>query len=443
MTKLVQTYLEQLPAAIGEDGRLHTTLLQTNTATGRLASINPNLQNIPIRSEIGREIRACFIAEPGNVLISIDYSQVELRVLAHIAGEDVLKDIFRRGEDVHTETAAAVFDTAPDELTVAHALEGEDGQLRDRLRPLGLRPLGPAPDPAGGGAGVHRPLPGALPRGRAVHGRRDHAGPGARLRLDAVRPPPTGAGDPRAQLADAQARRAARGQLDHPGHRRRHHQGRDGALPRRAGRGRSGDAHDPPDPRRAAVRGSGGRGRAGGRDRVGRDGRRRGAGPAARRRRRGSARTGWTRSDDGPGGAGRRRAAATSRCCCWPPCCSPRLRCARSSSAPARSSPTSRTTSTCRTPSPGSSARSPCSAWACSRRSRAGSRRAGACARRWPAACSPSPRSGSAAPRRRARCCCWRSRSRSGSRWRSPARCCRSRSSAASPTGPRSRAGSG
>jgi len=119
LTKLVQTYLEQLPAAIGPDGRLHTTLLQTNTATGRLASINPNLQNIPIRSEIGREIRACFIAEPGNVLISVDYSQVELRVLAHIAGEDVLKDIFRRGEDVHTETAAAVFDTPPAELTLA------------------------------------------------------------------------------------------------------------------------------------------------------------------------------------------------------------------------------------------------------------------------------------------------------------------------------------
>jgi DNA polymerase-1 len=119
VTKLVQTYLEQLPAAIGDDGRLHTTLLQTNTATGRLASINPNLQNIPIRSETGREIRACFVAEPGGVLISVDYSQVELRVLAHIAGEDVLREIFKRGEDVHTETAAAVFDTAPDQLTVA------------------------------------------------------------------------------------------------------------------------------------------------------------------------------------------------------------------------------------------------------------------------------------------------------------------------------------
>jgi DNA polymerase-1 len=119
LSKLAQTYLEQLPAAIGPDGRLHTTFQQTNTATGRLSSINPNLQNIPVRTETGREIRACFVAEPGNVLISVDYSQVELRVLAHIAGEQVLKDIFLRGEDVHTETAAAVFDTAPDALTVA------------------------------------------------------------------------------------------------------------------------------------------------------------------------------------------------------------------------------------------------------------------------------------------------------------------------------------
>ena len=193
LTKLVQTYLEQLP---GRDRRRTAACTRRccrpTRRPGRLASINPNLQNIPIRSEIGREIRACFIAEPGNVLISVDYSQVELRVLAHIAGEDVLKDIFRRGEDVHTETAAAVFDTPPDELTVGDALEGQDGQLRDRLRALRVRARRPAADRAGGGAGVHRPLPGAVPRGRAVHGRRDHAGRGARLRLDAVRPPPPG-----------------------------------------------------------------------------------------------------------------------------------------------------------------------------------------------------------------------------------------------------------
>jgi len=119
LTKLVQTYLEPLPNWIdAADGRLHTTFLQTNTATGRLASINPNLQNIPIRTETGRVIRQCFVAEPGNVLLSVDYSQVELRVLAHIAGEEVLKDIFRRGEDVHTETASAVFALPPERLDV-------------------------------------------------------------------------------------------------------------------------------------------------------------------------------------------------------------------------------------------------------------------------------------------------------------------------------------
>ncbi len=118
LTKLVQTYLDALPAWIGEDGRLHTTFLQTNAATGRLASINPNLQNIPIRTETGRVIRQCFVAEPGNVLISVDYEQVELRVLAHIANEQVLRDIFLRGEDVHTETASKVFELPPEQLDV-------------------------------------------------------------------------------------------------------------------------------------------------------------------------------------------------------------------------------------------------------------------------------------------------------------------------------------
>jgi DNA polymerase-1 len=108
VTKLKSTYLDAFPELIGDDGRLHTTFNQTATATGRLSSTDPNLQNIPIRTEQGREIRACFVAEPGNSLISADYSQVELRLLAHIADEPVLKDIFRRGEDVHTATAEAI-----------------------------------------------------------------------------------------------------------------------------------------------------------------------------------------------------------------------------------------------------------------------------------------------------------------------------------------------
>ncbi len=116
LTKLAQTYLDALPQLIAADGRIHTTFNQTAAATGRLSSNSPNLQNIPIRTALGREIRACFIAEPGNLLVSADYSQVELRLLAQIAGEDVLKEIFNRGEDVHTATAMRVFNVPADQI---------------------------------------------------------------------------------------------------------------------------------------------------------------------------------------------------------------------------------------------------------------------------------------------------------------------------------------
>ncbi len=116
LTKLAQTYLDALPALIAADGRIHTTLHQTATATGRLSSTNPNLQNIPVRSEIGREIRACFIARDGSLLTSADYTQVELRVLAHLADEPVLKEIFTMGLDVHDATAMQVFDVGSDQI---------------------------------------------------------------------------------------------------------------------------------------------------------------------------------------------------------------------------------------------------------------------------------------------------------------------------------------
>jgi DNA polymerase-1 len=116
LTKLAQTYLDALPELIAGDGRIHTTFNQTAATTGRLSSNNPNLQNIPIRTELGREIRACFVADPGNLLVSADYSQVELRLLAHIAGEDALKEIFRKGEDVHTATAVRVFGVTPEQI---------------------------------------------------------------------------------------------------------------------------------------------------------------------------------------------------------------------------------------------------------------------------------------------------------------------------------------
>ena len=119
LTKLKNTYLDSLPELIDpETGRVHTTFNQTATTTGRLSSTNPNLQNIPIRTEIGRPVRACFVAEQGWQLLSADYSQVELRVLAHVADEEVLKEVFREGEDVHAATAAEVFEIERDEVDV-------------------------------------------------------------------------------------------------------------------------------------------------------------------------------------------------------------------------------------------------------------------------------------------------------------------------------------
>ena len=118
LTKLKSTYLDALPELIDEDtGRLHTTFNQTATATGRLSSTNPNLQNIPIRTEEGRPIRSCFVAPRGQRLLSADYNQIELRILAHIAGEDALKEIFARGEDIHAATAAEVLGSDPMKVT--------------------------------------------------------------------------------------------------------------------------------------------------------------------------------------------------------------------------------------------------------------------------------------------------------------------------------------
>jgi DNA polymerase-1 len=116
-TKLINTYLGPLPGLIGDDGRLHTTFNQTVASTGRLSTTTPNLQAIPIRTELGREIRSAFVAEQGYRLLSADYSQIELRILAHVSGEPKLREAFARGDDIHTATAAEVLGKDPATLT--------------------------------------------------------------------------------------------------------------------------------------------------------------------------------------------------------------------------------------------------------------------------------------------------------------------------------------
>src|SRR5207247_1603087 len=110
LMKLKGTYIDALPQLVNPDtGRVHTCFNQAVAATGRLSSSDPNLQNIPIKTELGREIRRAFIAEPGHVLISADYSQIEFRVLAHLAGDELLIDAFQRGADFHEQTALKIF----------------------------------------------------------------------------------------------------------------------------------------------------------------------------------------------------------------------------------------------------------------------------------------------------------------------------------------------
>jgi len=121
LSKLKSTYVDALPVLLNRcTNRLHTTFNQAGTATGRLSSTNPNLQNIPIRTELGREIRAAFIADPGCVLLSADYSQIELRLLAHFSDDPLLVEAFRRGDDIHSLTASQVFGVPPMLLDAEH-----------------------------------------------------------------------------------------------------------------------------------------------------------------------------------------------------------------------------------------------------------------------------------------------------------------------------------
>jgi DNA polymerase-1 len=139
LSKLKGTYIDALPLLVDKEDRVHTTFNAANTATGRLSSTNPNLQNIPIRTELGREIRAAFVAAPGHRLLSADYSQIELRLMAHFSEDALLTDAYRTGRDIHTLTASEVFGISP---------EGMDKHIRARAKAVnfgivyGISPFG-------------------------------------------------------------------------------------------------------------------------------------------------------------------------------------------------------------------------------------------------------------------------------------------------------------
>ena len=117
LTKLNSTYVEGLSKVIAGDGRIHTSFQNTVTATGRLSSTEPNLQNIPVRTALGAEMRTMFVARPGWVLVDADYSQIELRLLAHMSGDEAMIQAFRDGVDIHTVTASQVFGVPPEQVT--------------------------------------------------------------------------------------------------------------------------------------------------------------------------------------------------------------------------------------------------------------------------------------------------------------------------------------
>ena len=285
-SKLLNTYLGPLPGLIGEDGRLHTTFNQAVASTGRLSTTNPNLQAIPIRTDLGREIRSAFIAEPGQKLLSADYSQIELRILAHVSGEPKLREAFARGEDIHAATAAEVLGKDPATLTTA------DRSIAKMINfgiVYGISSFGLSENLEIPREQAQEYIDAYLARFPHVQdfiertieqAERD----GYVTSLLGRRRP--GARDPRAEPRDPLARRAARRQLRHAGLERRHHQGGDDRHPPAAARRGPRRAARPPGARRAAARGAREGGQPGARARPPGDVRRLRPRSAARGRRR-------------------------------------------------------------------------------------------------------------------------------------------------------------
>ena len=185
LEKLRNTYVDALPALVNpETRRIHTTFNQTVAATGRLSSSDPNLQNIPIRTDVGREIRRGFVAAPGTVLLTADYSQIELRILAHFSGDEVFVRAFREGKDVHPRDRGGDLRRTGRRGYGRHARPGQDRELRDALRPGTLRSRAPAGHLDGRCEAVHFTVLRALLGSAALSRRTGGAGEGAGVRGD-------------------------------------------------------------------------------------------------------------------------------------------------------------------------------------------------------------------------------------------------------------------
>ncbi len=257
VTKLTNTYLDSLPADVDpEDGRIHTTFSQVRAATGRLSSTDPNLQNIPIRSDLGRPIRGCFVAEEGNALVSCDYNQVELRILAHVAGDEELRRIFSSGEDVHAATAAGIIGADPEAITPGERSKAKmvNYGIAYGLSAYGLAERLSIPQDEAAAyieryferfEGVKRFIDETIER--AIEEGRVTTLMGRRRLIPELRV---------AQLPDPDPGRAPRRQHGDPGHGRRHHQAGDDPQPPGARLRAARVEADPADPRRAALRGA-------------------------------------------------------------------------------------------------------------------------------------------------------------------------------------------
>ena len=256
-TGQAQKHLCRCPAGDGEseNGRIHTSFNQTGAITGRIASSNPNLQNIPIRSEVGQQIRRGFVARPGWIFLAADYSQVELRVLAHICQDEALLEAFRQDQDIHSTTAAAVYSIPLEEVTYNQRRFAKAvnfgliyGMGAFRLARDSELTLAEAENYIkeyfARFPGIQRYLDETKAKGQNRWLRGNAVGPAPLL-------PRFQDGQRRQQQAVGTAGRAGSDQPSHSGNGRRHHQNRHAAPARRTGRQLQ-SPHDPASPRRTA-----------------------------------------------------------------------------------------------------------------------------------------------------------------------------------------------